>query len=96
MDEIIAAECIPGSRQGRQTGLEELGGGPCMSEGGRGGQRAAQCILRFTFYAFTLPRAKKKGPLRIFTQGGPGGGRREEDGRHPFSLFSFFSLFSRL
>lgn len=65
-----------------------------MSEGG---QRAAQCILRFTFLRFYAPAREKKGPLRIFTQGGPGGGRREEDGRHPFSLFSFFfAIFAAL
>lgn len=65
-----------------------------MKAGG-GGQRAAQCILRFTFYVFTLPAREKKGPLRIFTQGGPGGGRREW--RHPFSLFSFFfAIFAAL
>lgn len=56
--------------------------------------RTARSAVHFTFYVFTLPAREKKGPLRIFTQGGPGGGRREW--RHPFSLFSFFSLFSRL
>lgn len=86
MDEIIAAECIPGSRQGRQDGAERAGRGPCMSEGG---QRAAQCILRFTFLRFYAPaRAKKKGRSAFSRRAAPGGGRREW--RHPFSLFSFF------
>lgn len=53
-------------------------------------QRGAFYVLRF--YA---PARAKKGPLRIFTQGGPGGGRREW--RHPFSLFSFFfAIFAAL
>lgn len=94
MDEIIAAECIPGSRQDGRRGWKSWAGGPCMSEGGRGGQRAARCILRFTFYAFTLPAREKKGPLRIFTQGGPGGGRRT--GVIPFLCFPFFAIFAAL
>ena len=80
-------------RDGRR-GVEELGGGPCMSEGG---QRAAQCILRFTFYVlrFYAPAREKKGRSAFSRRAAPGGGRREW--RHPFSLFSFFfAIFAAL
>lgn len=91
MDEIIAAECIPGSPQGRRGGDGRAGRGPCMSEGG---QRAAQCILRFTLLR---SRARKKRAAPHFHAGRPRG--REKGGGRASSLFFvflFFAIFAAL